>query len=460
MNTPLLTSDISTESDVVFVRQRARQIAALLGFDAYEQTRISTAVSEIVRNAFLYAGGGRAQFSIEGSAPGHLVIRISDRGQGIPNLAAILAGSYHSRTGVGLGLLGARKLMDTFRADSVPGQGATVELGKALPPQAPKVTPQLVSHLAAELAKLAAASPMEEIRQQNSELLRVLDELRSRQAELDRMSREVAEVNGRMIDVNFQIEDKADALERTAAAERDARSEAEAAVATRDALLAIVSHDLRSPLGAIVSSATVLERTSGSEAERTRKLAQIILRSADSMNRLIADLLDLAQIQAGMLSVDMKPHDIEGLVRDGVAMLNPIAAAKNLQDLKGTVSAGLHALCDRERVLQILSNLVGNAVKFTPAGGSITVDAQTFGNEARFFVRDTGQGMREEELPHVFDRFWQSQKRNQAGIGLGLSIVKGLVEAHGGRLWVESELGAGTTFFFTLALAGPAPAEE
>lgn len=349
--------------------------------------------------------------------------------------------------------------MDAFRADSVVGQGTTIELGKALPPHAPRVTPQLVSHISAELARLASASPMEEIRQQNSELLRLLDELRSRQAELDRMSREVAEVNGRMIDVNFQLEVKAAALERTAAAERDARSEAEAAVATREELLAIVSHDLRNPLGAIVTGASLLlERASlaGSEAERTRKLAQIILRSADWMNRLIADLLDLAQIQAGKLSVELKPQDIEGLVSESVEMLLPIAAAKEIQDLKGTVSAGLHALCDRERVLQILSNLVGNATKFTPAGGSITIDARPSGNEALFFVRDTGQGIPDEELPHVFDRFWQSEKANHAGIGLGLSIVKGLVEAHGGRLWVESTLGEGTTFFFTLALVEPA----
>src|SRR5687768_12511353 len=133
MNTVLLTSDISTESDVVFVRQRARQIAALLEFDAHEQTRIATAVSEIVRNAYLYAGGGKTQFSLDDAAAGHFIIRISDRGQGIPNLAAILAGNYKSGTGMGLGLLGARKLMDTFRVDSVPGHGTTVELGMTLP---------------------------------------------------------------------------------------------------------------------------------------------------------------------------------------------------------------------------------------------------------------------------------------------------------------------------------------
>ena len=455
MNTALLTADIRTESDVVLVRQRARQIAALLEFSTHEQTRISTAVSEIVRNAFLYAGGGQAQFSVKGGAPAHLIIRISDRGQGILNLPAILAGNYNSGTGMGLGLVGARKLMDTFRADSVAGHGTTVELGKALPPQAPEVTPQLVSRISAALAKLAPSGPMEEIRLQNVELLRVLDDLRLRQIELDRMSREVAEVNGRMIEVNFELKDKADALERTAAAEQAARSAAEAAVATREELLAIVSHDLRNPLGNIVTGASlILERTtlSGDEGERVHKLAQIILRSADLMNRLIADLLDLAQIQAGMLSVEQKPQDVDGIIRDCLEMLKPLAAPKDLK-LDGMASAGLRVRCDHERVLQIVSNLVGNAIKFTPEGGSIFIEAQGSGNEARFSVRDTGQGISEEELPRIFDRFWQAQRMNRAGIGLGLSIAKGLVEAHGGRLWVESKLGAGTTFFFTLTLA-------
>ena len=414
MNTPLLTSDIRTESDVVFVRQRARQIAALLEFDTHEQTRISTAVSEIARNAFLYAGGGQAQFSIEDRAPVHLIIRISDRGQGIPNLPAILAGNYHSGTGMGLGLLGARKLMDTFRADSVPGHGTTVELGRALPPQAPKVTPQLVSRISAALAKLAPASPMEEIRRQNIELLRALD------------------------------------------SERAARSEAEAAVATREELLAVVSHDLRNPLGAIVTSASLLQTPiDGNLGERVHKLAQTILRSADQMDRLIADLLDLAQIRAGKLAVEQKPQDVAGLIRDCVEMLRPLAVKKDLK-LDGMTSAGLRVRCDHARVLQILSNLVGNAIKFTPEGGSIFIEAQGTGHEARFSVRDTGQGISAEELPRIFDRFWQAQRINRAGIGLGLSIGKGLVEAHGGRLWVESKLGAGTTFFFTLPLADQA----
>jgi signal transduction histidine kinase len=459
MNTLLLTSEIRTEMDVVAVRQRARQIAALLEFDLQAQTRISTAVSEIARNAFLYALGGRAQFSIEGGTPEQFVIRISDRGQGIPNLAAVLAGQYRSTTGLGLGLLGARKLMDTFRADSVSGHGTTVELGKTLPPHAPRVTPQIVLRISESLNRLAPTSVMEEIRQQNTDLLRAFDELRSRQLELDRMYREVAEANRQMIHVNEQLVDKAGTLERTASSERLARSEAEAAVAAREELLAIVSHDLRNPLSAIVAGASVLQsaKLAGADLETVRKASQVILRSADRMNRIIADLLDLAQIQAGQLSVEKRPHEAEGIVLESIEMLRSLSSKMELK-IERLVSAGLRVQCDRGRVLQVFSNLVGNAIKFTPRGGSIFIEVSEGGQEALFLVRDTGPGISEEELPRIFDRFWQAQKSNGGGIGLGLSIAKGLVEAHGGRLWAESRVGEGSTFFFTLPLADPAPA--
>jgi signal transduction histidine kinase len=274
------------------------------------------------------------------------------------------------------------------------------------------------------------------------------------------MYREVADANRRMIDANTQLEDKAGALERTADSERVARAEAEAAVATRDELLAIVSHDLRNPLSVIVTGAAVLQRTTveGTDGERVQRSARAILRSADRMNRLIADLLDLARIQAGQLAVEQKTQDAEGMVREGVEMLRPLAAEMDLK-LDGIASPGLQVRCDRGRVLQILSNLVGNALKFTPKGGSISIEAHGAGHEARFFVRDTGQGISEEELPRIFDRFWQAQRKNRTGIGLGLTIAKGLVEAHGGHLWVESEIGAGTTFFFTLPIAKPEPGE-
>ena len=151
-------------------------------------------------------------------------------------------------------------------------------------------------------------------------------------------------------------------------------------------------------------------------------------------------------------------HEIGQLLGETLEMMHAQAAEKSLQ-LLGEAPASAVAWCDRERTLQVLSNLLGNAVKFTPEGGTITVGADLLSTEVRFFVRDTGPGIPPGDLLHVFDRYWQAKRSDRRGIGLGLPISKGLVEAQGGKLWVESELGRGTTFFFTLPRRGPrAPA--
>jgi signal transduction histidine kinase len=419
MTTPLLTIEIRLESDVVFVRQRARQLAALLGFDTQDQTRISTAVSEIARNALQYAGGGRAQLFIEGVAPECLIIRISDEGAGIAELVTILAGDYKSKTGMGLGLTGSRKLMDSLHVSDVPGKGTTVELGKALPTGAAKMTAERRLRLSDEMAKLAPSNPMEEIRQQNTELLRAFD-----------------------------------ALSHTAAAESAARGVAERAVAARDNLLAIVSHDLRGPLSSIVICCSVLERFDihAQSEERVRKHAQVIHRSAKRMDRLIADLMDLTSIEAGNLAVKQEPHEALAIIDEALDMLRPLATAKGLQ-LETTARTSIQVRCDHGRVLQIVSNLVGNAIKFTPDQGTITVATQVNEGYAVITVSDTGIGISEADLPRIFDRFWQAEGPSRAGVGLGLIIAKGLVEAHGGLIGVQSTLGAGTTFSFSLPLA-------
>src|SRR3984885_11108068 len=172
MSSPIVTLPIESESDVVAVRQRARRIAELLGFERQDQTRIATAVSEIARNAFGYAGGGRAEFMIEPSETPQLFrIRISDKGPGIIDLESILDGRYRSQSGMGLGLIGARRLMDGFKIDTAPGKGTTVVLEQHLPKRAPRVTPKLLSDLAVALKNDASADPLEVLRDQNRELL-------------------------------------------------------------------------------------------------------------------------------------------------------------------------------------------------------------------------------------------------------------------------------------------------
>jgi signal transduction histidine kinase len=228
--------------------------------------------------------------------------------------------------------------------------------------------------------------------------------------------------------------------------------EAQEALRAREDLLAIVSHDLRNPLGVVLASTALLLKSNlpPDKQERARRQVEAIQRAGNRMNRLIRDLLDFASIQAGRLSVSKHPQDVAAMVNEVLEVTEPLAAAKSHR-LVADVAPELAIKCDHDRVIQLFSNLVGNAVKFTPDGGTITVRAAPDSGIVRFSVTDTGPGISADELPYVFDRYYQAQRRNRDGIGLGLSIARGIVEAHGGRIWAESEEGKGSTFSFTLA---------
>ncbi|HZN95588.1 MAG TPA: HAMP domain-containing sensor histidine kinase, partial [Myxococcales bacterium] len=235
---------------------------------------------------------------------------------------------------------------------------------------------------------------------------------------------------------------------------KHAEEEAQRATHVREELLAIVAHDLRNPLSSIRTSAGLLERVAERAGdERVEKTIQIIARSAERMDRLINDLLDFALIQAERLTVERRPVDAASVIQETVEMFRPTAAEKEIQ-IDGQCGEGLLLHGDRDRVLQILSNLVGNAIKFTPERGSVTVCAERSGPDALFEISDTGLGILEDEVPHIWERFWQARRgRAAGGVGLGLSIAKGLVEAHGGRIWVERRNEGGTMFRFTVPLA-------
>jgi signal transduction histidine kinase len=204
-------------------------------------------------------------------------------------------------------------------------------------------------------------------------------------------------------------------------------------------------------LSAIATTAALLAKGDPlrEPAGRTNKYGSNILRAAQRMDRLIVDLLDLAKIESGRLVIEPQSHDVASIVKDSVDILAPVASGRGLALTAEAPSNDVRIFCDRERVLQILSNLIGNAMKFT-SEGAIAVTATDREGETTFSVADTGCGIAPDQIPHIFDRYWQA-KGSRDGIGLGLSIAKGLVEAHGGRIWVESNVGQGTTFFFTLA---------
>ncbi len=247
---------------------------------------------------------------------------------------------------------------------------------------------------------------------------------------------------------------------RTALGADNVRLYAEARRATRarDEMLAIVSHDLRNPLSTIDVSAQLLRELplAGEGAARATKAIDSIHRASAGMARLLRDLIDIERIELHRLSLEPGVHRVGALLTAVSELFEPLARSKSIAlELDVDATSTLELSCDRERLLQVFSNLIGNAIKFTPPGGRISIAAERDGDAVRFSVRDTGPGMERDALEHVFVPFWQAKDTARLGLGLGLAIAKGIVEAHGGAIGAESELGGGTSFHFTLPLGQP-----
>jgi signal transduction histidine kinase len=232
--------------------------------------------------------------------------------------------------------------------------------------------------------------------------------------------------------------------------------ESRRAARAREDLLAVVSHDLKNPLGVVQLGAALLLRgaAKGPGGESVAKQATRIQDATDRMSRLISDLLDWGRLEAGALPLELGEHPVAELLTEALDAIRPLAEAKGLQLHLDVPPGDVRARCDRMRVLQVLGNLLGNAVKFTPSGGHVTVGGEARGGEVALRVSDTGTGIPPDALPHIFDRYWQARDAASRGTGLGLAIAKGLVEAHGGTLHAESTLGEGTTLTFILSAAG------
>jgi signal transduction histidine kinase len=244
----------------------------------------------------------------------------------------------------------------------------------------------------------------------------------------------------------------ADALSRARNydAERAARQRAETTAQARADVLGIVAHDLRNPLNLIASSAGLMLEIDDLPAARRRGMLEITQRAARQMNRLIGDLLDATRLGAGRLALDLADVDACALVREAGGTMRPAANEHHIDLRTEQPASECFVRADEGRLLQVLGNLVGNAIKFTPAGGRVVLSARAHEVEVVFSVVDTGPGIPQEDLGHLFDRFWQARGSDQRGVGLGLAITKGIVEAHGGHLWVESVVGMGSTFSFAI----------
>lgn len=237
--------------------------------------------------------------------------------------------------------------------------------------------------------------------------------------------------------------------------EHDARLAAEAAVRARDEVLRIVSHDLGNSLSAILVTTTVLLRTHAQEPhDATHRRLDNIRITAEQMQRLRQDLLDVAMIEAGRLSMQPRPVDARAVLEHACSLYSPVASEKSIALVCIGSAHSQQVQADEERLVQVLANFLTNALKFTPAGGEVVVGIEPLEGEMRFFVSDNGCGIPPDQLPGLFDRFWTTKARNPHGAGLGLPIARGIVEAHGGRIEVESQPGEGSTFAFIIPAGG------
>ena len=438
MSYRVVTVALKFEDDIVLARQRARQLARLLGFDAQDQTRIATSVSEIARNAFRYAAGGKVEFGVEGrTAPQLFEIVVSDEGPGIARLSEILEGSYRSSTGMGLGIIGARRLMDQFEITSAPGKGTQVVLRSLLPAGTSFLGPERLAGLGAALAREVPAGPLEEVQRQNQELIHALDELRRRQEELEHLNRELEDTNRGVVALYAELDEKADHLRR--------------ADELKSRFLSNMSHEFRTPLNSITAlSHLLLDRIDGPLTPEQVKQVTFIRHGAHSLTELVNDLLDLAKVEAGKITVRPIEFEVESMFGALRGMLRPLLVSESLR-LVFEPADGLPALyTDEGKVSQILRNFISNALKFTESG-EVRVSA-TFRPEedaVSFDVTDTGIGIPAEDQERIFEEFTQVEHPLQhrvKGTGLGLPLSRKLAELLGGRVTVRSTVGVGSTF--------------
>jgi signal transduction histidine kinase/CheY-like chemotaxis protein len=439
---PIVTVPIENEGDVVAVRQRAHRVAELLGFERQDQTRIATAVSELARNAFGYAGGGRAEFALDATiAPQRFVIRICDKGPGIANLQSILDGQYRSPSGMGLGLMGARRLMDTFNIDSKAGKGTTVEVGHKLPIRLEPWPRAKLTEIVTNLKQETSSDPLTALREQNRELMQSLEELRRREDESKQLNQELGDTNRGVVALYAELDGRAEQLRQ--ASELKTR------------FLSNMSHEFRTPLNSVLAlSRLLLDRIDGELTSEQERQVGYIRRSAESLLELVNDLLDLAKVEAGKVDIRPTPFTVSELFGGLRGALRPLLTSQAVDLIFEIPDQVPNLFTDEGKVTQILRNLISNALKFTEQGevrvsASFDADAE----RVKLSVRDTGIGIAPQDQARIFDEFSQVETKIQKrfkGTGLGLPLSRSLAELLGGELTIESVPGQGSVFTLSI----------
>jgi len=449
MRLPLLTLALRRENDLLLARQRARQITKLLGFSTGDSTRITTALAEIARNALVYGGGGTVAFFIEDEQHGSqaLALHVADTGPGFANLDTILAGQYGSETGMGVGITGSRALMHRFHIETGVGKGTRVLMSMSLPRSAPRVGTAEIARLTDTLTAREDGSPFSELQFQNQELLHALDEITMRQKEVERLSLVAEHARSRA---------------------EEAQVVAERSLVVQERFMALTTHEIRTPLNSMLGFLELLDMELAKVlTEKQSGYFQRIQRACQHLIGVTNDFLVMAKGEAGSLQVARHSGAARHVIKEAAALVAPQAAARTVEVTLTETTERIMYLGDADRVRQVLVNVLGNAVSFTPPGGRIRVtaarvDAPPAGSElvggpwCTIRVEDSGPGIPADKVAGVFEPFVQVASASQSGrkgTGLGLTVSRQLALLMGGDLIAEGSAGIDGGAAFTLWLA-------
>ncbi len=447
--TALLTLQVSTEQDIVHARQSARHIARLVGFDRQAQTSIATAVSEIARNTVTYGRGGALTFAIEGTPPRQkLGMTFRDSGPGIANLGSVLDGTYTSTTGMGVGIVGTRRLMDAFDIDSAAGRGTTVSFGKYLPQG--READSMIGSLVTELGNATPEALIDEVLSQNRDLLASMTELESVRNELTQANAELESTNRGVVALYAELDQRAEELKR--------------ASEVKSQFLSAVSHELRTPLNAINALSRMLaEQSDGPLNDEQQRQVSYIRQATDTLTRLVNDLLDLAKVEAGRIDLHATKIAVNDLIAALRGIMRPLQASDQVQLVFEDRTGNAMLFTDEGKLSQILRNLLSNALKYTEQGEVRVTATLTDRGRVSFRVKDSGIGIPAEHHLRIFEEFVQVRNPLQTrtkGSGLGLPLSRKFAELLGGDIALDSEPGRGSTFSLDIPTTLPGASRE